>query len=205
MEKTLIFLLLPLAVVLVSGCIQDTKNMAIPNASGVLSLDSAGLVDAVSSAEDTMNGILGNEKCEQTEMWGWVCINDDYDFEPLPGFTMQEYNDIKMPKALIGDGHTWWIKCGSNSMYPTFNCTDTLVALSPKDKYALDVNDIVFYSRGNDYDNDMGQFVIHRIIDKAYIDGKQYYVLKGDNNHYIDDYMIQPWQVKYKIIGKLIT
>ena len=42
--------------------------------------------------------------------------------------------------------------------------------------------------------------VIHRVIDVQMINGSKYFTIKGDNNNKEDPYLVQPSQIRSKVI-----
>ena len=73
-------------------------------------------------------------------------------------------------------GRASYVIINGNSMEPGFHRGD-LVIVQTASKY--EVGDIVTYS-----DAKMGAYVIHRIIETK----QDYFILKGDNNSWIDAY-----------------
>ncbi len=84
-------------------------------------------------------------------------------------------------------GRASYVIINGNSMEPGFHRGD-LVIVQTASKY--EVGDIVTYS-----DAKMGAYVIHRIIEKK----QDYFILKGDNNSWIDAYH----PTRNEIVGKL--
>lgn len=84
-------------------------------------------------------------------------------------------------------GQASYVMVNGNSMEPGFHRGDLAIVRAAS---AYDVGDIVTYR-----DAEMGAFVIHRIIGMA----QDHYILKGDNNSWVDTY--RPAQDE--IIGKL--
>jgi signal peptidase len=83
------------------------------------------------------------------------------------------------------------------SMWPTYNDGDVLlvVGASPSD---LKVGDVIIYRK---YD---GTLVVHRIVDKSFIDGKWAFRTQGDNNPYPDPYLVWENQVAGRVEARLI-
>jgi len=83
------------------------------------------------------------------------------------------------------------------SMWPTYDNGDILliVGVDPSD---LKVGDVIIYKK---YD---GTLVVHRIVDKSYMDGKWVFRTKGDNNSYPDPYPVWEDQVVGRVAGRLI-
>ena len=83
------------------------------------------------------------------------------------------------------------------SMWPTYDNGDVLliVGVEPLD---LKVGDVIVYRK---YD---GTLVVHRVIDKSYIDGKWVFRTKGDNNPHPDPYPVWEDQVVGRVAGRLI-
>jgi signal peptidase I len=86
----------------------------------------------------------------------------------------------------------------SDSITPTINKGDIVIAFSPSSSSQLqklsqpDIGQIVVISSPTD-----GQIFVHRIIDAKIIDGKQFFITKGDDNPSADSFPIP----KSKVIG----
>jgi len=85
----------------------------------------------------------------------------------------------------------YFISCNSDSMSPTFDCDDVLIAVQPRSAKDIEVGDIIWY-RGKEKD------VVHRITRKDY---KNCYITKGDNTDYEDDFTPCFYDIKFKIKG----
>ncbi len=83
------------------------------------------------------------------------------------------------------------------SMWPTYDNGDILlvVGVEPSD---LEIGDVIIYRK---YD---GTLVVHRVVDKSFVDGKWVFRTKGDNNSYPDPYPVWEDQVVGRVLGKLI-
>jgi len=83
------------------------------------------------------------------------------------------------------------------SMWPTYDDGDILLVVRaiPSD---LKVGDVIIYRK---YD---GTLVVHRIVDKSFIDGKWFFKTQGDNNLYPDPYLVSEDQVVGRVAGKLV-
>ena len=90
----------------------------------------------------------------------------------------------------------YWIS-ESVSMYPTILDSDTLVATD--DFTSLKQGDIIwFWNHHQDIYQGVG-FIFHRIV-KINSTG---YFTKGDNNDYIDPFVVKRNEIVFKIIGRL--
>jgi len=92
----------------------------------------------------------------------------------------------------------------SGSMEPTFYRGD-IVATVNTNTYGIqefnpetDVNvgDVVVYDA-----TWYPEPVIHRVVDVQMINGSKYFVIKGDNNKQQDPYLVQPNQIRSKVIN----
>lgn len=83
------------------------------------------------------------------------------------------------------------------SMWPTYDDGDILLVVGAKSS-DLKVGDVIIYRK---YDN---TFVVHRIVDKSFIDGKWVFRTQGDNNSYPDPYPVQEDQVVGRVEARLI-
>ena len=83
------------------------------------------------------------------------------------------------------------------SMWPTYDNGDILfvVGASPSD---LKVGDVIIYRK---YD---GALVVHRIVDKSFVNGKWVFRTQGDNNPHPDPYPVWEDQVAGRVEAKLI-
>lgn len=111
----------------------------------------------------------------------------------------------------------------SDSMYPIMERGDFVIVENAKYEFNpndLKVGDIVVYrAHWLDYKQNYAKYVvkinnkslvvfegdatkpvIHRIIEKVELDGKTYYITKGDNNPTYDPELISQDQIKQKII-----
>jgi len=85
----------------------------------------------------------------------------------------------------------------TNSMAPTFSRNALLLYISPTDDdiYNLSVGDIIVYE---DID---GEFIVHRIVRVIDNAGTPEFMVKGDNNNYIDSVIVKPDMVFAIIVG----
>jgi len=91
-------------------------------------------------------------------------------------------------------GCNWDLVC-SGSMRPTYSCENTLYFCSPK-KSEITIGSIIAFSTPEYENEDFDTFyTIHRVIDIT----NKGYVTRGDNNLYIDEFIV-PYQ---NIRGKL--
>lgn len=75
---------------------------------------------------------------------------------------------------------------GSASMYPTINKGDVIIVkkIAQKDiEKELKINDVLVYNYSN-------KIIVHRLVEIKRLDGKNYYVTKGDNNLTKDAYFL---------------
>ena len=104
------------------------------------------------------------------------------------------------------------VNCGSNSMLPTLNCKDKLIAYVPKKGEECFVGDIVTFETNN-------KRITHRIVEVGEDSLGTYYITRGDAlglaltgvrdkrmedvaiERENDPYKIRPENIKYKIIG----
>lgn len=96
---------------------------------------------------------------------------------------------------LVADGFSYWLNCGSESMFPVFGCDDVLLAYHPSSRLEVRVGDILGY---REPDND-DFFIVHRVVG---LSGGRF-VMKGDNNIVNDSYMPFFGDVEYKVVGIL--
>jgi len=90
----------------------------------------------------------------------------------------------------------YWISCDSESMMPTFGCEHELSLCKPK-KDEVRVGDIIWFSSSvSDYDVGT-KYVTHRVIEIT----PEGYLTQGDNNHYIDNWVV-PFDM---ILGKVYS
>lgn len=95
----------------------------------------------------------------------------------------------------IGKEKSYWIKCNSNSMYPTFDCDSRLNGYYISDKYNISIGTIIWFSSYGYYSKVKSSFIVHRIIGIDYDSKGMYYITKGDNND-ISDY--EAWGIKVR-------
>lgn len=89
----------------------------------------------------------------------------------------------------------------SYSMEPTLHIGDALIIIKTRPEY-LRVGDIIVYQRGSSK-------IVHRIINKAFINGSYRFLIKGDANNFPDPGMISQdpstWLKDQFILGKVIV
>ena len=112
-------------------------------------------------------------------------------------FSYEFDNDI----TLIHLGDDYWISCETDSMYPTFDCNDTLIVTEPRNKKDIRIGDIIWFKGTKEqleiYEGDV-EYIIHRVIGKDY---KNCYITKGDNNWIEDNYTPCFYDVKFIVKG----
>lgn len=95
-----------------------------------------------------------------------------------------------------------WVSCQSDSMRPTFDCSDTLIAVEPSSRKEIKSGDIISYRGTKEqlgrFGNESVKYVIHRIYK---INSKGCYITKGDANHILDDFEPCFYDIKFKIVG----
>ncbi len=99
--------------------------------------------------------------------------------------------DIEQDYTLICPECKLTVNCTSNSMYPTFDCKDTLIMVDPNGRKDINVDDVIYFRIKDGYR-------MHRV---KYIK-RACYITKGDANLFIDrDFMPCYYDVKYKLKG----
>ena len=160
--------------------------------------------------------ICGNQFCKQFENYGWVCNDINPLHIPLKEYTKQDLDNFKIGYTTISqDNSRDWMLCGTYSMFPTFTCYDTLVAIEPNNKYNLTVGTVIKFSVIDNYGDSFGLnrinpnasegFYLHRITEKGTDAGGLYYIAKGDYNPLNEEQKIRPYKVMKIIIGKLFV
>lgn len=107
-----------------------------------------------------------------------------------------------------------YMSCSTHSMYPAFTCYDNLTIATPKDRFNMNVGDIVWVENNQDirdYYNTTGA-IMHRIVSwhkeivEVKINGTWYtkyqkttYHVKGDNNTYIDPYNVDAHDIVFVV------
>jgi len=86
---------------------------------------------------------------------------------------------------------SYYIFCNSNSMYPTFQCNDTLIMRKPMSRKDIEIGDVIWF-KGKNMD------IIHRVVETDYTGC---YVTRGDNNEIEDDFTPCYYDIKFKIVG----
>lgn len=61
---------------------------------------------------------------------------------------------------------------------------DSYVTIYKKNDNIIEIGDIIFYVKNNNF------ATIHRVVSILEIDGKKYYRTKGDNNEFKDRYLV---------------
>lgn len=93
------------------------------------------------------------------------------------------------------------ISCGSHSMYPTINCTNSVYINLTQN---VRLNDIIVFRNPDNFTVFRGRsveeyYVMHRIVKV----NRTHFITKGDNNTY-DDFINHGWVVNKKdVIGKV--
>lgn len=93
------------------------------------------------------------------------------------------------------------ISCQTDSMSPTANCNDTLIATEPSSKKDIKVGDIIFFTATEEQKSrytDETAYIYHRIIDT---DHKGCYITQGDNNDIPDEFHPCYYDIKFVIRG----
>jgi len=88
-----------------------------------------------------------------------------------------------------------------HSMEPSLNTGDIVFIIPVKDPREISVGDVIVFKRPS------GELIIHRVIDIKQIDGRYYYVTKGDNN-FIPDPPNRPGEPGIdfdSIVGKVLS
>jgi len=119
---------------------------------------------------------------------------------PIYASSHFHYN-FKRDITLICPDCDYWVSCETDSMYPVFNCNDTLITIEPRNKKDIKVGSIILF-RGTKkqlelYEGDV-KYIIHRVKE---IDHKRCYITKGDNNYYEDDYRPCFYDVEFIVKG----
>ncbi len=95
-----------------------------------------------------------------------------------------------------------WYVVESRSMEPVLHVGDLVMAVpvSPEEISAGPQGDIIIYQPP------VGKPIIHRVIDKAYIDGTWFFLTKGDNNLLPDQDPYNPytWVSEDRVIAKML-
>jgi signal peptidase I len=116
----------------------------------------------------------------------------------VPVSTSSDYN------VKICPGCSYYVSCETNSMHPTFDCDDTLLAVYPSSKRDVEPGDIIWFASPRDYRESYQDkkvvYTVHRITRMDY---KGCYVTKGDNNQLEDVYHPCFYDIKFKIVGVL--
>ena len=115
--------------------------------------------------------------------------------------TSHFYYNFKRDITLICQDCDYWISCETDSMYPVFDCNDTLIVTEPRNKKDIKIGDIIWFKGTKEqlelYEGDV-EYIVHRV---KKIDYKGCYITKGDNNYYEDDYTPCFYDIKFKVVG----
>jgi len=93
----------------------------------------------------------------------------------------------------------WGYKClyvVTGSMKPTINPDHLVLCKVITDDDDVEVGDIVAYKSKNE----LGEVIIHRVIDKYEDKGQKLYIFKGDNNDLQDTLPVESGQLLYSAI-----
>lgn len=91
--------------------------------------------------------------------------------------------------------HNDWAIVSGSSMLPVLKSGEIIhvISVRPQD---VAIGDIIIYKKFSTHKT------IHRVIDIRVLNKRRFYfITKGDNNEYIDEYIVYPHQ----IIGKVCT
>ncbi len=94
------------------------------------------------------------------------------------------------------------IICGTDSMRPTFDCSDKVIVYEPEFNHINERDIIIFKERLTPLCNRYtGERIIHRIIEVQEMDGEIVFETKGDGNNLSDNCLVKFEDVTYKVIG----
>lgn len=94
------------------------------------------------------------------------------------------------------------IICGTDSMRPTFDCSDKVIVYEPEFNHINERDIIIFKERLTPLCNRYtGERIIHRIIEVQEMDGEIVFETKGDGNNLSDNCLVKFEDITYKVIG----
>ena len=94
------------------------------------------------------------------------------------------------------------IICGTDSMRPTFDCSDKVIVYEPEFNHINERDIIIFKERLTPLCNRYtGERIIHRIIEVHGRDGEIVFETKGDGNNLSDNCLVKFEDITYKVIG----
>ena len=94
------------------------------------------------------------------------------------------------------------IICGTDSMRPTFDCSDKVIVYEPEFNHINERDIIIFKERLTPLcDRYTGERIIHRIIEVNDMDGEIVFETKGDGNNLSDNCLVKFEDITYKVIG----
>ena len=94
------------------------------------------------------------------------------------------------------------IICGTDSMRPTFDCSDKVIVYEPEFNHINERDIIIFKERLTPLCNRYtGERIIHRIIEVKEMDGEIMFETKGDGNNLSDNCLVKFEDITYKVIG----
>ena len=94
------------------------------------------------------------------------------------------------------------IICGTDSMRPTFDCSDKVIVYEPEFNHINERDIIIFKERLTPLCNRYtGERIIHRIIEVQEMDGEIGFETKGDGNNLSDNCLVKFEDITYKVIG----
>jgi len=94
------------------------------------------------------------------------------------------------------------IICGTDSMRPTFDCSDKVIVYEPEFNHINERDIIIFKERSTPLCNRYtGERIIHRIIEVQEMDGEIVFETKGDGNNLSDNCLVKFEDITYKVIG----
>ena len=94
------------------------------------------------------------------------------------------------------------IICGTDSMRPTFDCSDKVIVYEPEFNHINERDIIIFKERLTPLCNRYtGERIIHRIMEVQEMDGEIVFETKGDGNNLSDNCLVKFEDITYKVIG----
>ena len=94
------------------------------------------------------------------------------------------------------------IICGTDSMRPTFDCSDKVIVYEPEFNHINERDIIIFKERLTPLCNRYtGERIIHRIIEVQEMDGEIVFETKGDGNNLSDNCLVKFEDITNKVIG----